>query len=84
MAGYAAMAQVRGGRVRALAWTGAPGVAGADVERDGAQVDGATAVAPGACLVHGAEDPTLADRWAWFREELGMMTFFLLDPESWR
>jgi hypothetical protein len=69
------MARVDGGRVRALAWRPAPAL-----DRDG----------PDAIVeadVEGCENhppPTLGDQWRWFREELGMLTFFLLDPESWR
>ncbi len=75
MASYATMARVQGGRVRTLAWDAGAGDA----------VTGARVPVP----AHGATrdddpPPTLRERWTWFREELAMMTFFLLDPESWR
>jgi hypothetical protein len=78
MAGYMAMGRVRGGGVRAI-------TRGVDTERHADVVvrrpvrdDGrapAGAVTP---------PPTLRERWDSLREELGIMTFFLLDPESWR
>jgi hypothetical protein len=77
MSGYAALERVDGGRVRAIAWSG-PGRSDdlpfpvPHVTRDRARVD----------------DRPLADRvrerWAILREEWAIMTFFLMDPESWR
>ena len=75
MAGYAAMARVEGGRVRALAW--APPWDG-----EPATPDGRLELAADRCDLH--PPPTFEDRWRWFCDELGMLTFFLLDPESWR
>ena len=75
MAGYSAMARVHGGGVRAIAWTG-----GAGAERDVIEVRPAAWRPP----VERVQPPSVRERWTWFREELGMMTFFLLDPESWR
>ena len=77
MAGYAAMSRVHGARVRAVAWPDARVAADAGVAArwvaEGSEPS--TAVPPG---------PTVRERLRWWREELGMMTFFLLDPESWR
>jgi hypothetical protein len=75
MAGYMAMARVQGGRVRALAWDGDAAVE--PVVADVRSVSDAS-------TVEDAPAPTLGERWTWVRDELGMMTFFLLDPESWR
>jgi hypothetical protein len=74
MAGYSTMARVRGGRVRALAVDGAPGL---DRRQAPARIR------PVAGLPQDA-GPTLGERLASLREELGMMTFYLLDPQSWR
>jgi hypothetical protein len=75
MAGYVAMARVQGGRVRTLAWDD-----GSATER----LDPPTPARRGAGTRDTSPSPTLLERWTWFREELSMMTFFLLDPESWR
>jgi hypothetical protein len=75
MAGYMAMARVQGGRVRTLAWDGRAASERTDVEVRPARDDAALEDSPA---------PTLLEQWTWFREELAMMTFFLLDPESWR
>lgn len=75
MAGYTAMARVGSGRVRVLAWEP---VRVPDVE----SCDGPVDLAADPCDLH--PPPTFEERWRWFREEVGMMTFFLLDPESWR
>lgn len=70
-----AMARVQGGRVRTLAWDGAPA---------SEALDGATPPRCECAAREAGPAPTLIERWTWFREEVAMMTFFLLDPESWR
>jgi hypothetical protein len=47
-------------------------------------VPAGTAVRASTALPRTVPRPTLRERWEGLREELGMMTFFLLDPESWR
>jgi hypothetical protein len=69
------MARVHGGRVRALAWD-------APCPSEAHAPDGPLDLA--AERLDERSSPTLEERWWWFREEVGMMTFFLLDPESWR
>ena len=78
MAGYMAMGRVRGGGVRAI-------TRGVDTERDADLVVRTPVRAHGRAPA-GAETPRppLRERWDSLREELGIMTFFLLDPESWR
>lgn len=75
MAGYAAMARVQGGRVRALAWDAADAADAIDAGQDRVSGDAPHDDGPA---------PTIRERLGWWREELAMMTFFLLDPESWR
>jgi len=77
MAGYMAMGRVRGGGVRAI-------TRGVDTEPDPDL--GRTPVSDDGRAPAGAVTPpsTLRERWDSLREELGIMTFFLFDPESWR
>jgi hypothetical protein len=78
MAGYAAMSRVQGAQVRAMAWPdGRANVDAAPAARArSAELTGS--------IVDDGPEPTILERLGWLREELGMMTFFLLDPESWR
>lgn len=78
-AGYATMTRVRGGPVRAIGWADACPEPVLDVVPRGpsSAMPFAAPAAPGPA-------PTLAERWASFREELAITTFFLTDPESWR
>lgn len=78
MAGYSTMAEVRGGRVRAIPWATDAGRARPEASPG---VEHARVETP---PVRARPRETLGERWAGLREELGMMTFFLLDPESWR
>ena len=78
MAGYAAMSRVQGARVRAMAW---PDVR---VTADWATAAPSRPADPAGSIEDDRPGPTLLERLGWLREELGMMTFFLLDPESWR
>jgi hypothetical protein len=80
MTGYAAMARVSGGRVRAIAWH-AP--AEGDARGREPEPVPVPVVRRGVVLPAGPRMPA-RDRWAWIRDEVGMMTFYLLDPESWR
>ena len=78
MAGYAAMARVERGRVRALAWD-------ASVPADPARDRAIPAVTPAATASLEPDDVvTLAERWDRLRDQLSMVTFYLTDPESWR
>ena len=78
MAGYVAMSRVHGARVRAMAWPDARGAADGMLATPTRVVEGTVAIPDE------PQGPTVRERLAWWREELGMMTFFLLDPESWR
>ena len=75
MAGYATMMRVQGGPVRALAFDGAPGRVAQRSTDAPADVGLERPARP---------RPTVRERWDGLREELGMMTFYLFDPESWR
>lgn len=76
MAGYAALGRIEGGRVRTLAWSRS---AAEDLLLTELHRVAAVPEEPGRPL-----DEVIRERWTVLREELSMMTFFLLDPESWR
>ncbi len=73
MDGYVTLTRVRAGRVRTIS-----------LER--ARPLEELLPQPVACATTRRAGTPLAlrERWTWIREELGMMTFYLLDAESWR
>jgi hypothetical protein len=85
MTGYSAMARIEGGRVRMLAWS-APEIAAEEPVVEPVTVR-AVAGTRGRVPVLAGSTPSpigLAERWWRLREQLGMVTFYLFDPQSWR
>ena len=76
MTGYAAMARVERGRVRAL---------GCDGSDSADPVQPQPTMTPTAAATIEPEDAvTLGEHWDRLRDQLSMMTFYLTDPEGWR
>ena len=73
MTGYAAMARVERGSVRALAWEGAAAIDALVVDD---RPDGST--------LEPDDGITLAEELERLRDQLRMVTFYLTDPDSWR
>jgi hypothetical protein len=72
------MSRVQGARVRAMASSDAR------VAVETAHAAPPAAEEAPASVLEETREATIRERLGWWREEVGMMTFFLLDPESWR